>query len=252
MPIIIDCIQGTDEWLKVRRGLVTASLFEPVMARKKQGQKTQKYHSVMMKLAGERITGKIVEEGTTSAMRRGIELEPSARQLYSTLTDTQPKSIGFVLSDDRRKGFSPDAFIGENGLLEIKTKKPEILIPHFYKKGFPEEHKAQCQGGLWIAQREWIDLMLHWPDMPPLIKRAYRDEAYIRKLESEINRFNDALDNMVEKIKHIFNEGESTEGGREVETSPDLSVGLSLLPRKKRKFARKNATISKKTSRNNL
>ncbi len=155
----------------------------------------------MMKLAGERITGKNVEEGTTLAQRRGTELEPSARQLYGKLTQTEPKCIGFVLADDQRKGFSPDAFVGINGLLEIKTKKPEILIPHFMQKNFPPEHKAQCQGGLWISQREWVDLMLYWPDMPPLIKRAYRDEAYISKLENEISRFNEALEKMVQNIK---------------------------------------------------
>ncbi|UNF41901.1 YqaJ viral recombinase family protein [Bartonella krasnovii] len=203
MPIIIDCVQGTEEWQKARNGLITASLFEMVMAEKKQGQKTSRYHSVMMKLAGERITGKTVEEGTTLSQRRGIELEPSARQLYGKLTQTEPECIGFVLADDRKQGFSPDAFVGENGLLEIKTKKPEILIPHFAQKNFPEEHKAQCQGGLWISQREWVDLMLYWPDMPPLIKRAYRDEAYIRKLEIEIHRFNEALEKMVQHIKRF-------------------------------------------------
>ncbi|MET3560610.1 hypothetical protein ABID39_001316 [Bartonella japonica] len=201
MPIIIDCIQGSAQWQQARNGLITASLFEMVVARKKQGQKTSKYQSVMMKLAGERITGKTVDEGTTLAMRRGTELEPGARQLYGTLTNTKPECIGFVITEDRMKGFSPDAFIGTNGVLEIKTKKPEILIPHFYQKSFPEEHKAQCQGGLWIAQREWVDLMLYWPDMPPLIKRAYRDEIYIRKLESEISRFNEELEIMVQKIK---------------------------------------------------
>ncbi|WP_317993787.1 lambda exonuclease family protein [Bartonella gliris] len=203
MPIIIDCLQGTEEWYEARKGLITGSLFEMVMARTKQGQKTSKYHSVMMKLAGERITRKIVEEGKTLSMRRGTELEPSARQLYGSLTHTEPKCIGFVLADDRMKGFSPDAFIGPNGLLEIKTKKPEILIPHYAQKDFPEEHKAQCQGGLWIAQREWVDLMLYWPDMPPLIKRAYRDEAYICKLESEISHFNEALEIMVQQIKRV-------------------------------------------------
>lgn len=203
MPIILDCVQGTAQWKQARNGLITASLFEMVMARTKQGEKTSKYHCVMMKLAGERITGKTVDEGTTLAMRRGTELEPGARRLYGTLTHTEPECIGFVLTDDRRQGFSPDAFVGTNGLLEIKTKKPEILIPHFMQKSFPAEHKAQCQGGLWIAQREWIDLMLYWPDMPPLIKRAYRDEAYIRKLESEISRFNEALEIMVQKIKCI-------------------------------------------------
>ncbi|ABM45590.1 hypothetical protein H704_00175 [Bartonella bacilliformis Peru38] len=203
MPIRVECQQGTEEWRQVRRGVITASVFEMVIARKKDGQRSQKYHSVMMKLAGERITGKIVDEGTTVPMRRGTELEPTARQLYATLTNTEPECVGFLLADDRRKGFSPDALIGANGLLEIKTKKPEILIPHFYQNIFPVEHKAQCQGGLWIAQREWVDLMLYWPGMPPLIKRAYRDEVYIRKLDNEINRFNEALERMVQAIKQV-------------------------------------------------
>ncbi|AQX28427.1 MULTISPECIES: lambda exonuclease family protein [unclassified Bartonella] len=201
MPTIIDCVQGTGEWRQARNGLITASLFEMVLAQKQDGKKTQKYNAVMMKLAGERITGKFVEEGITLPMRRGIELEPQARQLYGTLTQTEPECVGFILAEDRLKGVSPDALIGTNGMLEIKTKKPEILIPHYTQKDFPLEHKAQCQGGLWIAQREWIDLMLYWPDMPPLIKRAYRDEAYIQKLEIEINRFNDALAVMVHRLK---------------------------------------------------
>ncbi|WP_455473965.1 lambda exonuclease family protein [Bartonella sp. B30(2025)] len=237
MPIVIDCVQGTDEWFKARSGLITASLFEMVMAEKKQGQKTQKYYSIMMKLAGERITGKIVEEGTTLTMRRGTELEPVARQLYGTLTQTQPEIIGFVLADDRKKGFSPDAFIGTNGLLEIKTKKPEVLIPYFYQKSFPQEHKAQCQGGLWIAQREWIDLMLYWPDMPPLIKRAYRDEAYIRKLENEINYFNEALDNMVYQIKHA-----DTEGIKGVKAFPGTFTVSSCFPGMDEKIVRRVET----------
>ncbi len=39
MPIIVDCIQGTEEWQKVRNGLITASLFEMVMAQKNMDKK---------------------------------------------------------------------------------------------------------------------------------------------------------------------------------------------------------------------
>ncbi|WP_144754741.1 lambda exonuclease family protein [Bartonella saheliensis] len=237
MPIIIDCVQGTEEWQKARNGLITASLFEMVMAEKKQGQKTSRYHSVMMKLAGERITGKTVEEGTTFSQRRGTELEPSARQLYGKLTQTEPECIGFVLADDRRKGFSPDAFVGKNGLLEIKTKKPEILIPHFAQKNFPAEHKAQCQGGLWISQREWVDLMLYWPDMPPLIKRAYRDEAYISKLEVEIHRFNEALEKMVQHIK-CFETGFGIRTENALKEGEGKKLGMRRLLKGKTKIRR--------------
>lgn len=101
----------------------------------------------MMKLAGERITGKIVDEGTTLAMRRGTELEPHARQLYGTLMHTKPECIGFVLADDRMKGFSPDAFIGKDGVLEIKTKNPKFLFRISCKKVFPKSIKRNVKEG---------------------------------------------------------------------------------------------------------
>lgn len=41
MPIIIDCIQGTEQWYQARNGLITASLFEMVMAQKNRGKKPQ-------------------------------------------------------------------------------------------------------------------------------------------------------------------------------------------------------------------
>ncbi|MHC5307549.1 lambda exonuclease family protein [Bartonella sp. LJL80] len=200
MPIVIDCEQGTPEWYAARAGIPTASEFEAIIATKKNGEKTAAYKALMMRLAGERITGEIAEPVSSVAIRRGHEMEPVVRDAYSLITDEQPQLIGFVLADDKRKGFSPDAFIGENGILEIKTKKPEFVIECIYDGEFPEDHKAQCQGGLWISEREWVDIMVYWPGIPPFIKRSCRDEAYIKHLSREMDRFNDELDRMVEKV----------------------------------------------------
>ncbi len=57
----------------------------------------------------------------------------------------------------------------------------------------PKEHVAQCQGGLWISEREWIDFVCYWPGMPLFIKRAYRDEALIRKLSERVKTFYEIL-----------------------------------------------------------
>jgi hypothetical protein len=54
---------------------------------------------------------------------------------------------------------------------------------------------------LWVAKREYIDIIVYWPKMPPLIKRAARDEDYIQNLASEVDRFNEELAKMVERIR---------------------------------------------------
>ena len=76
-----------------------------------------------------------------------------------------------------------------------------LLIDTILKGEFPSEHISQCQGGLWVGEREWIDLCVYWPKMPPFIKRAYRDEAYIKNLASEVERFRADLDALVTRIK---------------------------------------------------
>lgn len=200
---IIDCVQGTPEWYAARAGIPTASEFCSIVSEKRDGKKTAAYDSLLMRLAGERITGEVAEPASSIAIARGHDLEPEVRLAYELITDAEPKLIGFIISDDGNAGYSPDAFVGENGLLEIKTKKPEFLIKCISDNKFPEEHEAQCQGGLWITGREWIDIMVYWPKLPPFIRRAYRDENYIKRLSNEVAIFNDKLDALVEKVKNF-------------------------------------------------
>lgn len=86
-------------------------------------------------------------------------------------------------------------------MLEIKTKLPALMVEALIRNDFPPEHKAQCQGALWVAEREWIDICVYWPKMPPLIKRAYRDEAYIAEMSAAVDAFNEELNTIVERIR---------------------------------------------------
>ncbi len=66
---------------------------------------------------------------------------------------------------------------------------------------FPSEHRFQCQGNLWIAQRQFIDIKIYWPKMPNFVKRAYRDETVIRQIAEAVDQFNDELNELVERIR---------------------------------------------------
>ena len=199
---IFNCEQGSDEWFEVRRGIPTASNFSYVMASGKDGETSKSRKTYLYKKAAEIITSKPpVESFSNEHMERGHILEPDARRLYAFMTDTEPLQVGFIRNG--RTGCSPDALIGDNGVLEIKTKLPHLMIETMLKGGFPAAHKAQCQGELWITEREWIDLVVYWPDFPAIITRASRDEEFICDLAYAVKLFNEELDEVVERIRRF-------------------------------------------------
>lgn len=196
---VVDCEQGSPEWFAARMGIPTASEFAAILANGKGGAESKTRLTYMRKLAGEIITGEPMESCTTAAMERGKAMEPEARDFYALMHYIEPQPVGFIRNG--RKGCSPDALIGAGGMLEIKSKAPHLLIDILLKDEFPPDHKAQCQGALWIAEREWIDICCYWPKMPLFVKCAYRDDDYIARLADAIDRFNDELTEMVERIQ---------------------------------------------------
>lgn len=193
MVEVIDCEQGTEEWLHARLGIPTASEFHTVMGRQWDAAadpKTRRWY--LLRLIGERLTGKPSDFWRNEDMERGKRQEPMARALYEFLTDNQVQQVGFLRNVTRKKnivGASPDGLIGSSGMLEIKSKLPHLLLDIILNNKVPSEHYGQCQGNLWVAEREWIDFMAYWPGMDPFICRVERDESYMRHLDLEVDMF---------------------------------------------------------------
>jgi len=194
---IIECEQRSEEWFRSRMGMPTASEFSTVMATGRGGGESKTRSTYMRKLVGEIITGKPMDQYTNAHMERGIAMEDEARDAYCFNADTEVTRVGFIVNGP--KGCSPDSFIGANGMLEIKTALPHILIGYREAGIFPPEHKAQCQGALWVAEREWIDIAIYWPDMTLFRVRANRDEKYIAEIAAAVDLFNDELLALVER-----------------------------------------------------
>ena len=192
---IVACEQNTPEWEAAKIGIPSASQFSAILA-KGQGVTRRTY---MRKLAGERITGKPAENFRNKHMDRGHELEAEARALYEFTNGVTAERVGFV--KNHGAGASPDSLVGDDGLLEIKTAFPHILIGYIEASTFPSEHVAQVQGQLWVTERAWADLLIYWPGMPPCQVRAERDDGYIdRILAPGVQRFADELDDMVARL----------------------------------------------------
>ena len=196
MPVqIFECEQNSAAWYECRRGIPTASCFSQILA-KGEGKTRRSY---LYKLAAEIVTGEVTEGYRNADMDRGHAMEDDARRLYAFMADVDPKLVGFIRNGDA--GCSPDSLIGDDGVLEIKTQRADLLIATIFADVFPSEHVAQTQGALWITEREWIDVAIFWPKMPLFVKRATRDVRYIAALSIAVRDFNTELAETVERIK---------------------------------------------------
>ncbi len=192
---IFDCEQNSPEWIQARLGVVTCSEFKAVMA-KGEGKTRRKY---MLTVIGEKIAGQPFERYANADMDRGHILEGPAGDEYAIETGNVIQRIGFMRRGD--VGYSPDGLIDDTGLLEIKTKLYHLHIECLLSGKVPTEHVQQCQGGLWVSGREWIDFVSYSPGLPIFIKRLYRDEPFIARIKVEVDDFLAEMRELIEKIR---------------------------------------------------
>ncbi|MBZ9539648.1 YqaJ viral recombinase family protein [Modicisalibacter tunisiensis] len=198
---ILTMAQSTPEWQAARLGLVTMSELKTLLVKGKgpAGFGTGAL-SYMHQLMGERITGETADGFTGNAhTQRGHELEPVARELYQEASGLpRLEQVGIILNHG--VGYSPDCLVESHGLVEIKTKLPKYQIELLLADELPQEHVAQCQGGLWVSEREWIDFVSYWPGMPLFIKRAYRDETLIRTIAERVDAFHEEMERRLARV----------------------------------------------------
>lgn len=196
---IVDCVQGTEEWHKARLGIPTASNFKFIIASGKGAEDSKTRTKYLYQLAGERITGIPAENYKNAYMARGNEMEDDLRKWYAMMEDCDPQRVGFVKNG--KAGCSPDSLIGEDGMLEIKTEAPHILITTIKVGRMPPEHRAQVQSGLMVTEREWCDVVIGYGSMPKFKQRIVRDEEYIKELQLALDVFDLELRRLVKELE---------------------------------------------------
>ena len=173
--IVVDCEQGSWEWIQARLGIPTASAFSRVLT--SGGKLSASREPYKAELLAEWALGEPIEEWQGNEWtERGKYLEPQARRYYALQRDIDPEQVGFVYQDDKQMvGCSPDALVGEPGLLELKCPLAGNHLLYLVQNDVPKKYQPQCQGSLWVTGREWIDFMSYFPGLPPLIIRVAPD-----------------------------------------------------------------------------
>ena len=202
-----DIEQRSPEWFAVRTGKFTGSKFNDAMSRsKKTGEPLKACTDLIWQVATERLTGNPVESYRNQAMDWGVEQEPNAKNTYEFIEGVSVVEVGFIIHPEYNFiGVSPDGLIGENeGGLEVKCPWNSMRHLERFIIGMPDEYKAQVQGCLWVTGREWWDFMSFDPRMPPAHQvykeRIYRDEDYIKDLQTTLLWCEDQVNELLEKL----------------------------------------------------
>ncbi len=198
---IHDVAQGTTAWSELRSGIPTASCFDEIIT--PTGKLSKSQEGYMLTLLAERLMGHPLVEFTSSWMQRGTEMESEADSFYRFQRDVDTQRIGFVTNDDETVGASPDRFVGEDGLLEIKVPAPHTHVGYLLFRTVDKKYWPQIQGQLWVTGRKWADILSYHPEMAPALIHVERDEAYIAELAKAVTDFSALLEteyaNLLEK-----------------------------------------------------
>lgn len=168
--------QGTDAWLALRCGKLTASEMKHIITPTLKVANNDKTRSHAFELAFQRITNFVEPQYVSDAMLRGQEDEVYARAAYDEHYEPVDET-GFVTNSvwGFTIGYSPDGLVGDDGLIECKSRCGKYHVQTVAQDEVPEEFMIQLQTGLLVTERKWIDYVSYCAGMPLFVKRVEPD-----------------------------------------------------------------------------
>lgn len=202
--------QGTPEWHAMRCGKVTASRVADVTAKTKSGVSAMRA-TYMGQLIAERLTGVVAESYTSSAMQWGTDTEEEARNAYAFYHGAKLHPVAFVDHPSiAMAGASPDRYVGDDGLIEVKCPNTATHIETLLGKAAPGKYIKQMQWQMSCTGRAWCDFVSFDPRMPEhlklFVRRVPRDPVMIAELESEVRQFIRDMDAKLSELNALATE----------------------------------------------
>lgn len=192
-----DVVQGSDQWLALRRGIMTASEMKLAITPTLKIADNEKTRAHLYELLAQRITGYVEPMYISDDMLRGAEDEVRARILYAEKY-APVEEIGFITNDEWgfMIGYSPDGLVGDDGLIECKSRRMKFQVETILADTMPDEYMLQIQTGLLVSGRKWCDFISYSGGLPMFTKRVTPDFAVQEAIIRGATAFNAKLTEM--------------------------------------------------------
>lgn len=184
-PVYHDNIeQGTAEWHQIRCGVITASGMKALITPGLKPADNATSRTYLRRLLAERIIGHPEEGVCTFKMERGHTLEPFAREIYSQHVKKPVTECGFITRDvgGVTLGYSPDGLVGNDGLIEIKSRDGQNTLNSILNPVLPAEHAIQVYTGLLVSGRAYCKFLSYTPGLPLFSHCAQPDETIFQAI----------------------------------------------------------------------
>lgn len=189
-----DIDQGSDEWLALRCGILTASEMRLILTPTLKVASNDKERAHLFELLAQRITRHTEPQYVSDDMLRGHEDEIESRiryaEHYAPVTEcgfVTREMGGFLI------GYSPDGLVGEDGLIECKSRRQKYQVETILSDEVPAEYMLQCQTGLLVTGRKWLDFISYSAGLPMFVKRVWPDERYQSAIIKASSEFDDRI-----------------------------------------------------------
>lgn len=207
-----DLIQGSEDWLAARCGLLTASEMKLIITPTLKIASNDKERAHLFELLAQRITRYVEPHYISDDMLRGMQDEIDARALYAK-TYAPVEEVGFITNDKFgfTIGYSPDGLIGDDGLIECKGRRQKFQIETIISnlgddrgETIPTDFVLQVQTGLLVSERKWLDFVSYSGGLPMVTIRVFPDpeiqgaiiaaaSAFEQRLAEKLNTYNAVL-----------------------------------------------------------
>lgn len=234
--------QRSQEWFKQRIGLVTGSSVGAILHLAPYATRedilrrmVREYHGYQSEFEG------------NIATEYGVQNEPIALMHYERESRNHVNKAYFVAHENGWLGASPDGYIGDDGLLEIKCpfsrRKDNAFVsideqPHYY---------AQIQVQLYCTGREWCDFY-QWSKHGSKTERVYIDEKWLQENLPRLKQFHaeyiDELHN-AEHLEPLRKEINSQYTAMLLEEYDQLSDAISMADERKKEVLAELVAIAK-------
>lgn len=194
--------QRTEDWYNIRKGKMTASNADTIIANGK-GLETYIYN-----LMAEYYSSAEKENYINADMQRGIDLEPEAKIEFQFYTGLDIKEVGCVELNDYILA-SPDGLIGDDGLIEIKCPNDSVYFKLLLSDNIKPEYIAQMQMQLYVTDRQYCYFVSYNPNFEKslYIKKITRDEEMIEKLKKGLDKGTELIKEIKKNFRKVGQNG---------------------------------------------
>ena len=201
---IINVVQNTEDWLRARAGIPTASEFHNLVTPGGKVREGDTPATYMHRKLAEKWTGApLPTTYSGGALEQGNLRQDEAIPWYVLTSGREIEPVGFITTDDGRIGCSPDGMFGDGTGIEVKCPDLHTQIKYLFGNELPPEYWPQVQGSMLVTGApRWVFLS-YCRALPPLVLTVERDEKAIAVLRDALDKWLDRFDDAYQELVHL-------------------------------------------------